>query len=126
MINFLSDLFYDVSYEYNCEEYGCDDEGICRCGVVDKIEVKPIEDQLNLINKIATEYNIEKTIVINFMKKHGFDDNLNYTFAAESDYYGEVLVSITFNNFNVFENDIFEYKNPIVNIYSLKRKIKID
>lgn len=34
----------DIEYEYihNCSEYGCDDEGICRCGVIVDTKLEPM------------------------------------------------------------------------------------
>ena len=34
------DIFYD--YSYNCEDCGCEEEGICRCGIIENVEIKSV------------------------------------------------------------------------------------
>lgn len=52
---FLNDFQYCVEYEYNtdytCQESGCDDEGICRCGKIENAYVKSVNIS-HLVNDI--------------------------------------------------------------------------
>lgn len=123
----MYNLKHSTINEYSCDESGCHDEGVCRCGVVVGIDV--YKEQNKLIEKIKQlNYEIDEKQIKELFNKHGLFNSDNYDFVAESDYYGEELKSITFKNEEALRNDIINYnKCPqivnIVNVSKLKRKI---
>jgi hypothetical protein len=110
---------YGLQYEYNtqsnCDEHGCDDEGICRCSTienarVENVDVKIIVDKIyalyfdnskstkrhNTINSIL--YGMGKEIDIytidRIVRSHKIWKNDNWDISIEGGYYGEELGNI--------------------------------
>ena len=51
---------YDYRTEYSCSQSGCDDEGICRCGVITDTEIKKIDISLFAETIYSTYYGDDK------------------------------------------------------------------
>ena len=110
---------YGLQYEYNtqsnCDEHGCDDEGICRCSTienarVENVDVKIIVDKIyalyfdnskstkrhNTINSIL--YGMGKEIDIytidRIVRAHKIWKSDNWDISIEGGYYGEELGDI--------------------------------
>jgi hypothetical protein len=144
-INFIYKVKYHHIGNYFCEEYGCNEEGICRCyqieslsmGTTDLISIgKEIKDNLDygdnleklrrkslraiLLNydfELVYEYIIDRVLRINKVW-----DSDSWTFEWERSYYGDEV------NFVGLKEDIFqkiieqiEYVNEIID---LEDKIK--
>ena len=50
---------YGLQYEYNsqsnCDEHGCDDEGICRCSTIENARVENVDVKI-IVDKIYALY----------------------------------------------------------------------
>jgi len=55
-INFYGTLGVDYNWVTNCEEYGCDDEGICRCGTMEDVHIDGEDIDLIEITDIVYKY----------------------------------------------------------------------
>jgi len=107
-----SGVYVDYSYNYDCENYGCDDEGICRCGsiydvciesvdvsfIVKKIyddffEQGKVADRNNTINEVL--YGIGKDIDIytidRILRSYKIWENQNWDIEIEGGYYGDEI-----------------------------------
>lgn len=51
---YTSSIEYDYNYSHNCEDSGCYDEGICRCGRIEDVTVDV--DIKNLVNELYNYY----------------------------------------------------------------------
>ena len=47
--------YVDYGYSYDCDLYGCEDEGICRCGTIDGEKVKSVDIPM-MAEKIYDEF----------------------------------------------------------------------
>lgn len=97
----FEDLHYTVDVDYtnggDCESYGCDDEGICRCGTIENPHVAGIPCD-RLAEKIAPselflKYCVER-ILRHFKPLH---DSSNWDIQVEGGYYGEELGEVKLN-----------------------------
>jgi hypothetical protein len=53
--NFRYNVNYDYSDYRNCDAYGCDDEGICRCGTIENAHVLTV-DIPSIVNEIYANH----------------------------------------------------------------------
>ena len=121
MIDCLHDDFqWEVSYtydtSYSCEESGCNQEGICRCGeiqyeVITSIDVskmsKKIYDSIfdnsistkrnNIINSVLGDINvdIERYTIDRILRSHKIWNPAKWTIKIGNGYYGQEVDSIT-------------------------------
>lgn len=109
-------VYVDYSYSYDCESYGCDEEGICRCGsihneCVESVDVSLIvkkiyddffeqgksADRNNAINEVL--YGIGKDIDIytidRILRSYKIWENDNWNIEIEGGYYGQETGDIT-------------------------------
>lgn len=97
-----------ASSEYNCEDYGCNDDGICRCGRITGIEINPSHSQslaLSMFdddkfppykdgeNVELTRARLDAYAYTQILDKDPLDES-DFYWSADSDYYGEELRSV--------------------------------
>ena len=113
--DFTSCLEYNYHTDSNCEDYGCNDEGICRCSTIEDahiedVDVRSIVDEIynlyfdnskstkrnNTINSIL--YGMGKEIDIytidRILRAHKIWKYDNWDISIEGGYYGEELGDI--------------------------------
>lgn len=109
MFNFSNkeDLKYSVSHyhvdtENNCDEHGCHDEGICRCGrIVDvTFDVGFVPANSFFTGIFDGGKGIDKALAHWFVRKH-FND-LTWGYTSGGGYYGDELESIFIRDDNDF------------------------
>jgi hypothetical protein len=93
--NLVHDLMVDSDYRHDCENYGCNDEGICRCGRFEDVEVK--QTLANAAAAFKAMYgdstdHFQEALWFGLFKR--FFRSVEWAWQAEGDYYGEELVSI--------------------------------
>jgi len=120
-------MLKDITFQYNgiyiaydyvlrCETYGCDEEGICRCGIIDRkrvestsisLLVEKIYDDFFMKGKAANRnntinellYGIGKDIDIytidRILRSYKIWENENWDIEIEGGYYGEQIGDIT-------------------------------
>ena len=54
-VNFRYNLNYDYNDYRNCDAYGCDDEGICRCGTIENAHVLTV-DIPSIVNEVYANH----------------------------------------------------------------------
>lgn len=109
-------VYVDYSYSYDCENYGCDEEGICRCGSINNESVESVDvslivkkiyddffeqgkaaDRNNAINEVL--YGIGKDIDIytidRILRSYKIWENDNWNIEIEGGYYGQETGDIT-------------------------------
>ena len=109
-------VYIDYSYNYNCESYGCDEEGICRCGSIHNESVESVDvslivkkiyddffeqgkaaDRNNVINEVL--YGIGKDIDIytidRIIRSYKIWENKNWDIEIEGGYYGQETGDVT-------------------------------
>ena len=109
-------VYIDYSYNYNCESYGCDEEGICRCGSIHNESVESVDvslivkkiyddffaqgkaaDRNNTINEVL--YGIGKDIDIytidRILRYYKIWENENWDIEIEGGYYGQETGDVT-------------------------------
>jgi hypothetical protein len=109
-------VYIDYSYNYNCESYGCDEEGICRCGSIHNESVESVDvslivkkiyddffeqgkaaDRNNVINEVL--YGIGKDIDIytidRIIRSYKIWENENWNIEVEGRYYGQETGDVT-------------------------------
>lgn len=112
----------DYSYEYDCENEGCNSEGICRCGhIVDatvknvdlsKIAKKLISRWMSIHTDI-TEYCIERILRIS-----GIDNPCHWEVGTEWGYYGQEIKDV-----RILPNDVVDLQ--LEELFSLNDNNKI-
>lgn len=111
-----SGVYVDYRYSYDCESYGCDEEGICRCGTIHNEGVESVDVSLivkkiyddcfeqgkaanrnNAINEVL--YGIGKDIDIytidRIIRSYKIWENENWSIEIEGGYYGQETGDIT-------------------------------
>ncbi len=53
--NFIYNVRYDYDYTHDCESYGCNDEGICRCGKIEYERITSV-DMDSMCNSVYNLY----------------------------------------------------------------------
>jgi hypothetical protein len=109
-------VYIDYSYSYNCESYGCDEEGICRCGSIHNESVESVDVSLivkkiyddyfeqgkaaarnNVINEVL--YGIGKDIDIytidRIIRSYKIWESENWDIEIEAGYYGQETGDVT-------------------------------
>lgn len=130
-------------YSYDCESYGCDEEGICRCGTVydEHIEsvdvsllVKSIYDDFfltvtaanrnNAINEVL--FGIGKDIDIytidRILRSYKIWENDNWYIEVKGGYYGQEIAGVRIKESiaDKIESDLW----TAINLPSLKEKVE--
>ena len=135
--------YVDYGYTYDCENYGCDEEGICRCGTInnehiDSVDVslivKRIYDEFfeqgkaanrnNAINEVL--YGIGKDIDIytidRILRSYKIWENENWNIEVEGGYYGQEV-----NDVRIKESIADKIEEELLIVFSLpslKEKIE--
>ena len=135
--------YVDYGYTYDCENYGCDEEGICRCGTInnehiDSVDVslivKRIYDEFfeqgkaanrnNAINEVL--YGIGKDIDIytidRIIRSYKIWENDNWDIEVEGGYYGQEV-----NDVRIKESIADKIEEELLIVFSLpslKEKIE--
>ena len=135
--------YVDYGYTYDCENYGCDEEGICRCGTInnehiDSVDVslivKRIYDEFfeqgkaanrnNAINEVL--YGIGKDIDIytidRILRSYKIWENENWDIEVEGGYYGQEAGNVTIKE--TIADKIDEELWTVFSLPSLKEKIE--
>lgn len=135
--------YVDYGYTYDCENYGCDEEGICRCGTInnehiDSVDVslivKRIYDEFfeqgkaanrnNAINEVL--YGIGKDIDIytidRILRSYKIWENENWNIEVEGGYYGQEAGNVTIKE--SIADKIDEELWTVFSLPSLKEKIE--
>ena len=136
-------VYVDYSYTYDCENYGCDEEGICRCGSIKNeciesvdisLIVKKIYDDFfeqgkaanrnNTINEVL--YGIGKDIDIytidRIIRSYKIWENENWDIEVEGGYYGQEV-----NDVKIKESVADKIEEELLIVFSLpslKEKIE--
>jgi|688.fasta_scaffold258107_2 hypothetical protein len=136
-------VYVDYSYTYDCENYGCDEEGICRCGSIhnESVEsvdvsliVKKIYDEFfeegkaanrnNTINEVL--YGIGKDIDIytidRIIRSYKIWESDNWDIEVEGGYYGQEV-----NDVRIKESIADKIEEELMTVFSLpslKEKIE--
>jgi hypothetical protein len=136
-------VYVDYSYTYDCENYGCDEEGICRCGSIhnESVEsvdvsliVKKIYDEFfeegkaanrnNTINEVL--YGIGKDIDIytidRIIRSYKIWESENWDIEVEGGYYGQEV-----NDVRIKESIADKIEEELMTVFSLpslKEKIE--
>ena len=136
-------VYVDYGYTYDCENYGCDEEGICRCGTInnehiDSVDVslivKRIYDEFfeqgkaanrnNTINEVL--YGIGKDIDIytidRILRSYKIWENENWDIEVEGGYYGQEAGNVTIKE--TIADKIDEELWTVFSLPSLKEKIE--
>lgn len=136
-------VYVDYGYTYDCENYGCDEEGICRCGSIhnERVEsvdvsllVKKIYDDFfekgkaanrnNAINEVL--YGIGKDIDIytidRILRSYKIWENENWDIEVEDGYYGQEAGDVKIKE--SIADKIEEELWTIFSLPSLKEKIE--
>ena len=136
-------VYVDYGYTYDCENYGCDEEGICRCGTInnehiDSVDVslivKRIYDEFfeqgkaanrnNAINEVL--YGIGKDIDIytidRILRSYKIWENENWNIEVEGGYYGQEAGNVTIKE--SIADKIDEELWTVFSLPSLKEKIE--
>jgi len=107
-----SDITHNVcsDRDYSCEESGCNDEGICRCGVIDRVTLST--NLYDFVYLYEGPEGIEKALWYWFYKlmsrKHG-----ECQFEAHGSYYGEELTSASYGE--AFSTAMSKFEDLSVN-----------
>lgn len=97
---------YNTDSETDCENYGCDDEGICRCRHITGCEVvSSMANTMSLFEKLYDGPGDDLSRVLGFWYVRLFYPNFVWSWSAEGDYYGEELASITLDSDGGFWQD---------------------
>jgi hypothetical protein len=136
-------VYVDYSYTYDCENYGCDEEGICRCGSIhnESVEsvdvsliVKKIYDEFfeqgkaanrnNTINEVL--YGIGKDIDIytidRIIRSYKIWESENWDIEVEGGYYGQEVNDVRIKE--SIADKIEEELMIVFSLPSLKEKIE--
>jgi hypothetical protein len=136
-------VYVDYSYTYDCENYGCDEEGICRCGSIKNeciesvdvsLIVKSIYDEFfeqgkaanrnNTINEVL--YGIGKDIDIytidRILRSYKIWENENWDIEVEDGYYGQETGDVKIKE--SISDKIEEELMTVFSLPSLKEKIE--
>ena len=114
-INFIYTVDADYRYSNNCDEYGCHDEGICRCGMIEyesisTVDVRSVADKIyenifkddksrtrhNLINNIlyGTSKDIDLYCIDRIIRSRSIWESEKWHISIDGGYYGQEIESI--------------------------------
>lgn len=125
-----SDFQYYVDLNYNettnCEDYGCNEEGICRCGRIESVKCNGIRDieylcceiSKNIIAKLKNmELNISSEMIqygVDRILHHANWENPNIV--TGSGYYGDEVYGVQF--------DLYREKDVLVEFIKSKNNLE--
>jgi hypothetical protein len=142
--SFCYDLKIESNIRYECESYGCNEEGICRCGQIDKTKIKNInitsivykiyEDIYGPEDKSAKRDNKLSYLLEGFGKEmniytidrilriHKVYDPINWVVEVQGGYYGQEIGDVIINDdlAKKLEEKIFE----ALSIDSLTKRVE--
>lgn len=143
-IDFKDYLLYNSESQYNCDEYGCSQEDICRCSTIKKTTILETLNLKEIVKKIYGHYFVNKKTIkrnnqINSILFGSTDDIDIYTidrilrinkiwksstwFVNIVDgYYGEEIEGIRFNE--VISNKIESQLNQAFDLIDLNKRIE--
>jgi hypothetical protein len=118
-LNLQSYVDYDLEESYNCQEEGCDDEGICRCSVIDDVKIQKI-NAFQIAEEIVSYLTFGKRnfstmgmesgrIILEMMNKFGIEKPENYSWESQGDYYGEIVSGIYFDKMQDLLNEMRKF-----------------
>jgi len=136
-------VYVDYSYSNDCENYGCDEEGVCRCGSINNESVESVDvslivkkiyddfftqgkaaDRNNTINEVL--YGIGKDIDIytidRILRSYKIWENENWNIEIEGGYYGQEV-----NDVKIKESVADKIEEELLIVFSLpslKEKIE--
>jgi hypothetical protein len=136
-------VYVDYNYNNDCENYGCDEEGICRCGTIYDEHVESVDvsllvkkiyddffeqgkaaDRNNAINEVL--YGIGKDIDIytidRIIRSYKIWESENWNIEIEGGYYGQEVNDVTIKE--SIANKIEEELMTVFSLPSLKEKIE--
>jgi hypothetical protein len=136
-------IYVDYNYIYDCENYGCDEEGICRCGSIENEHVESVDVSLivkkiyddffeqgkaanrnNTINEVL--YGIGKDIDIytidRILRSYKIWESENWNIEVEGGYYGQEVNDVTIKE--SIADKIEEELLIVFSLPSLKEKIE--
>ena len=136
-------VYIDYSYSYNCESYGCDEEGICRCGSIHNESVESVDVSL-IVKKIYDDYfehgkAAARNIVINevlygigkdidiytidrIIRSYKIWESENWDIEIEAGYYGQETGDVTIKE--SIADKIEEELLTVFSLPTLKEKIE--
>lgn len=136
-------IYIDYNYIYDCENYGCDEEGICRCGSIENEYVESVDvslivkkiyndffeqgkaaDRNNTINEVL--YGIGKDIDIytidRILRSYKIWETQNWNIEVEGGYYGQEVGDVKIKE--SIADKIEEELLTVFSLPSLKEKIE--
>jgi hypothetical protein len=136
-------VYVDYSYSNDCESYGCDEEGICRCGSIHNEYVESVDvslivkkiyddyfeqgkaaDRNNAINEVL--YGIGKDIDIytidRILRSYKIWESENWDIEVEGGYYGQEVNDVRIKE--SIADKIEEELCVVFSLPSLKEKIE--
>ena len=142
-LNLMDATEIDYSYNYNCEDSGCNEEGICRCGSVEDEHLKSVDTEKIIklisdrifINDITVErdYKISEALGDGISKEIDFYtlDRVcrilkiwnNLEISIEAGYYGDEVGGIFL--FNKFSEKLTENLSKAFSTQSLKERVEL-
>jgi hypothetical protein len=106
-LNISSAVEVDYFTDYSCSEYGCDDEGICRCGEIVETSIDRVS-LVDLAREIAPEefapedlYTIERAI----RSKEIWERSFAWDVSTTGGYYGEEIEGVEMDRSSAQELD---------------------
>jgi len=136
-------VYVEYNYNNDCENYGCDEEGICRCGTIYDEHVESVDvsllvkkiyddffeqgkaaDRNNAINEIL--YGIGKDIDIytidRILRSYKIWENENWNIEVDGGYYGQEVGDVTIKE--SIADKIEEELWIVFSLATLKEKIE--
>ena len=136
-------VYTNYNYYYDCENYGCDEEGICRCGSIENEYVESVNvssivqkiydeffeqgkaaDRNNTINEVL--YGIGKDIDIytidRILRSYKIWETQNWDIEIEGGYYGQEIGDVKIKD--TIADKIEEELSLVFSLPSLKEKIE--
>lgn len=96
---------YDTQTETDCENYGCDNEGICRCSRITDCKIGvSMSNAYSLFENLYDGPNDDLSRVLGFWYVRLFYQDFAWGWSACGDYYGETLEKITLDSDGGFWN----------------------
>lgn len=98
--NFLYSKGSDYSYstDYNCESYGCHDDGICRCSTIYDAEMTQIPDLEHFVADNFKGSDLDLYCIDRIYAINGFNHKENWKVETCGGYYGQEIAGIFFDN----------------------------
>lgn len=97
----ITGVDYDYNTEYDHDSYGCDDEGICRCGRIYDARVTEV-DTSSLLASLTNRNSVPDEIV-EYANQVGIQDPDNWDVEVTGGYYGDEIEGASMTNPGVAE-----------------------